>query len=426
MCNRFIEDFSKNVALYTSKCDCFKLKNSCKYDEYDFQFTNRNIRKIFLKGEDCVFHGYQYTKIFELTFSVEMVDFAICYLHEKNIKNMHKLLSYMGEFRNFTNVESNIKMLMREKLKKHLICINTNIFNDYFVHVGFGEYNERDTLYNKNENRLSKIKLDGRNSNHQRYIFVGLNFWIWCFIREDNPRSFIENTEISHKELLNGNFLDFKYEKIEKVKKSLLQGKNINEKIISNIIENVSCECIKYKNFEYTSKNIRDMFKNFKLNNIEDSSNMLYKCQIPYNKKKSFKKISEFYDMALCYLQEKNYIDFFNIISMIGVNKKIIDEILKISYKDIKDYRVNVNLEYHHLKIYTKNEYTDNKKKKSINLWMSDEKFTDFERFNIPFGYFLNISFHRWLSDIITYENPMNKWEQLLKNGLKYKWKFFL
>lgn len=442
MCNRFIKEFADNIAICSNNCDCYNLKNSCKYDN-DFQLTNRNIRKIFIDGEIHGIHGSQYIPLFKtIDFSPEFIDFAICYLHEGNVESFFKIVSHMTQFLFYNpKISDELKLLMRKKLKKHLSCINLNIFSNYVVHVGFGNYNERDGLQKIED--ISCYRKDNRNDfKNQEYVFISLDLWLHVFIEEDNPRTYIHDMDIKGDDLLYKKFLNIENRErnIEKRDVERINGENFQEKLLGKIIENITCDCIYRKTYQYVPKNVRDLFKKFKPAIRLDNKNLIYRCVfIPIDRDvEPYPKIPELFDMALCYLEEKNYIDFFNIISEIGVNddsndsnninEKITQYILRIPYSDIKNYRVNIDIENEIFQVFNVNQYSDKKTLKKVErYWETDFiQITDDERYNIPFSeYFMNITYDRWLSDMLTNIKPMNKWKKLWKNGLKYKWKNF-
>ena len=410
MCNRFIKECADKIALANRKCDCFALKNSCK--NVDFQFTNKNIRKIFVHGE--IYDLYSYGgKIFSLLqFSEVLVDMAMCYLHEGDVENFFTLISSVTEYNCWKpKIDSETKSLLKSKIKNHLSCIPTDLFDDYYVHVGFGEYNERDELTKD----MPKYITDTRGGkSHQEYMVVNLNLWLHTFIEQEKPRTFLYNLST---------FLDAKYLKFENVeKKDKKFTGNFAEKLAKNIIDNLKCRCF-YPN--YTPKNVRDLFKTF---NYPDPE-IIYKKTGVYNEKRAEYDRIEYYNFALDYLYEKNYVDFFNIVSQVGINEKIRNEIFKISYTDVKNYRVNINMKYDSLKIYKKDQIFDNKIRKLIeyaDYQSDDDKITDHNRYNVPFSkHFLNIGYDRWLSDIVTYEQPFIKWKILLRNGLHFGYKTF-
>ena len=418
MCNRFIKECADKICGSICKCDCFALKNSCK--NVDFQFTNKNIRKIFVHAEIYDLHGYGGKIFSSLQFTKVLVDMAICYLHEKDVENFFTLISSVIEY-NFwkTKIDAETKSLLKSKIKNHLPCIPTNLFDHYYVHVGFGEWNERDELIKDRPN----YRTDTRGGiSHQEYMVVNLNLWLHIFIEKDKPRTFLYNLLNSDQDL--STFLDAKYlkfENMEKVNEKKFTG-NFTEKLANNIIENLKCKCV-YLN--YTPKNVRDLFKTFNYSDPE----IIYKKTGIYNEERDKYDKIEYYDFALDYLYEKNYVDFFNIVSQLGINDKIRNEIFKISYTDIKDYRVNINMKYDSLKIYKKDQIFDNKIGKLIeyaDYQSNNDNITDHNRYNIPYSKkFLNIGYDRWLSDIILHDDPFKKWKVLLQNGLKYKLNIF-
>ena len=199
--------------------------------------------------------------------------------------------------------------------------------------------------------------------------------------------------------------------------------------MVQKICDNISCDCILVKSYQYVPKNIRELFKTFIPAIRLDNLNLLYSC-LRYRIGESFNElveIDELHDIALSYLYEKNYIEFFNIVSEIGMNKKIAQHVLRIPYSDVKNYRVNINIKQGLFEVYEKDKYSDNKIVKRIEFYWGDIiEITDYERYNVPFTKnFLNITYDRWLSDMLANKNPIEKWKVLWQNGYKYKWKNF-
>ncbi len=416
MCNRFIKEFADNVSDHASECHCFALKKSCK--DVDFQLTSKKIREVFLKAEIFDLHGYGGKIMTLINFGQEMSDMALCYLHEGDVENFFSLIECAGEY-NFwkRRIDENITKELRSKIRKHLSCVSSNLFDNYYVHVGFGDYNERDELiFGRPTYKTDNKNLKKRNE----YIVISLSYWLQIFITKENPRSHLYNILKAEGDI--SKFLDFKLRMPQYKSKEKKFVGNFPEKLIKNILENLKCDCV-YSN--YTPKNVRDTLKTFDYKDPE----IIYRKTGIFDEDYNYTgSIPQYFNFALDYLYEKNYVDFFNIVSQIGVNEEIIKAVDKISYSDVKDYRVNINVRWKACKLYNKHEYKNNIKNYiEYDFQSDDEKVSNFGRYHIPYSErFLNITYDRWLSDVISHQNPFKKWKLLLENGLKYELNTFL
>lgn len=310
MCNRFLDNFAIKVAKLVTTCDCLSLKSSCKKyhqncnDQQDFQFSNSDIRNIFVNGELEGIHGYEYTPLFKLfDYKPEFVSMAICYLHKGNVQNFMRLISPLMQFDYFGGPEYIEKRRANNKVQKallkriflnHLECIPSTLFDNFLVHVGFGYYNERDEL-----NPLSAYENHRKFANvdfFQQYIVVPLKLWLYVFFSEELPRNFFSNMLKEYQQ--NRNPLDIipdiPFEKLytlrppqfrsyaDVVKNSSLitssdektihinqtpslVSQKIIKKFVDKLIEKLNCTCtIKKSKFcktlVYTPQNIRDIF----------------------------------------------------------------------------------------------------------------------------------------------------------------------
>ena len=149
MCNKFIENIAQKIGQEACLCDCASIKNACRFGAADFQITNKSLRKIFTQGEFYGVYGYDYATMFSnFTYCKEFVDMALCYLHEGDLENFMTLITHLGEYNSYEGgvgirkIDVAILHYAKDRIQKHLHCVSDNLFDNYFVHVGFGDWNE--------------------------------------------------------------------------------------------------------------------------------------------------------------------------------------------------------------------------------------------------------------------------------------------
>ncbi len=432
MCNRFIEDIAWKIGRNVAKCDCVELKNMCKVG-IDFQLTSKNVRTLFTETEFYGAYGYDHSKMFtNFDYRKEFVDMAICYLHEGNIEKFMLLITHLSEhlFQSL-DIDDSIKKYAKDMIKKHISCVPSSLLDKYYVHVGFGSWQERDEL-NLMEKLLEKRRMASIESRYQ-YIFVSLTYWLHIFLTLDKPRTFLlgvlanlqEKNEYNHMQ-------NFKFEN-PVYKKNKMYG-SFKKKLVEKIINILHCDCEKY-DFEYVPVNVRNILKSFTFHSCKP--NFMYDtCQLQNereNEEENKKVFPLFYDIALCYLYEKDYEEFVNIISQIGrrldVSHWLKDHLNCIEYEQIKKYRVNIDMESTVCKLYIKDINRDNiiKKENVDTIHDMGEKLTDHDRYNVAFSSrYFNISFDRWLSDLLVHQDPLIHWQKIWERGLSQGWKSFL
>ena len=377
MCNRFLDNFANEVGkrvVGVATCSCLSLKMSCKnYKKHgethkpDFQFSNPDIRNIFVNGEFDGIHGYDYTPLFRLfAYKPEFVSMAICYLHEGDVENFMTLIQPLMQFdyseanpkyAEKTRVNNKVqKALLKKIFLNHLECIPNTLFDDFLVHVGFGSYNERDEL-------RSHFEFEGRKrfpdvEFFQQYIIVPFKLWLYVFFSEEFPRTFFSNM-LKEYQKKNTNPLDIipdiPFEKLFTLRSpqfrsyaDVVKGASlvsfdeklpqktqisstsststqiIIEKFVNKLIEKLNCTCTMKKSkfcpkLVYTPQNIRDIFPTI---DIQYRSGMWYSDVILWEKYVEGEDTKQFFplqflDMAMCYFHEENFVEFFNIISQV-------------------------------------------------------------------------------------------------------------
>lgn len=442
MCNNFIEDIAWKIGKKVAKCDCVNLKTLCSEKNPTFQFTSKDVRQLFTETEFYGAHGYDYSEMFRnFDYRREFVDMALCYLHEENVEKFFLLISHMSEY-NYgnLNIDPSIKLYAKNLIQRHLSCISLNLFDKYYVHVGFGEWNERDELELWDFWLIHKHKRFTSLDSHQKYIEVTLSYWLRVFLTEEKPRTHMYNDLIrANKENKPpyGYLPDFKFE-VEKCEMSKIQKFSKTEifiqKLGKRILNVLECKCVKYKGFQYVPVNIRNILKSFKLHSHQIGF-MYDICRFKtYMDTDEIKVIPLFLDMALCCLYEKDYTEFVNIAASVGMKLNLGTWLKKhinvVNYTDVKKYRVNIDMIHKECwKLYIKGRKKDNtiKKHNEYSIHAMSEKCTDFERYGSPFSKkYLNINLDRFLSDLMVHDNPYPIWQKIWKKGLKNKSNIFL
>ena len=439
MCNNFIEDIAWKIGRKLAKCDCVKLKSLCKVGIH-FQLTSRNVRSLFTETEFYGAHGYDFSVMFtNFNYCKEFVDMALCYLHEGDIEKFFLLVSHMSEY-NYGNlkVNSTITSYAKKEIEKHLSCISFSLLDKYYVHVGFGEWNERDDLRTIQFLSTHKYRRFANKSlTNQEYISVTLSYWLHIFLTEEKPRSFMYQVFLkANKDQDPHVYLpNFKFEKYNlKTNKQTfkIQG-NFSQKLGKRVLDILSCECIKYKDFEYVPRNVINILKSFQFHS--QNTGFMYRiCRFKTEGEQETDEIPVvplFLDIALCCLYEKDYEEFVNIAEQVGkelnLGMKLRNHIDIVSYKDVKKYRVNIDdMGAGRCQLYLKAGKKDNKVKRNDG-YGTFERCTDYERFGKPFcKRFLNISFDRFLSDLLVHLNPYSFWQKIWKRGWKSRSNVFL
>ena len=435
MCNNFIEDIAWKIGRKVAKCDCVKLKSLCKVGIH-FQLTSRNVRSLFTETEFYGAHGYDFAVMFtNFNYCKEFVDMALCYLHEGNIEKFFLLISHMSEY-NYgnLNVNSTIKAYAKKEIEKHLSCISLSLLDKYYVHVGFGEWNERDDLRTIQFLSTHKYRRFANKSlTKQEYISVTLTYWLHIFLTEEKPRSFMYQVFLkANKDEDPYVYLpNFKFEKYNLNKQTFKIQGNFSQKLGKRVLDILSCECIKYKDFEYVPRNVINILKSFQFHS--QNTGFMYRiCRFKTEEDTDeIPVVPLFLDIALCCLYEKDYEEFVNIAGQVGRElnlgmylKKHLDV---VSYKDVKKYRVNINdMGRGGCQLYLKAGKKDNLVKRHDEYGMF-ESCTDYERFGKPFSRrFLNISFDRFLSDLLVHPNPYPIWQKIWQRGLNSTSNIFL
>lgn len=455
MCNRFIEDVAWKVAKEVAACDCVELKSRCRFRGEDFQLTNKSLRRIFTQGEFYGVYGYDYATMFtNFKFCKEFVDMALCYLHEGDLDNFHTLVQYLGEYTSYADgpkgpkIDDTVRKYAKDMVKKHLHCIPNFLLNNHFVHVGFGPWNERDELF-LNDNNIRMVKFT-KIGGHQEYMYVSFSFWLYIFLTEEKPRAYFHDMLVKFNQEGKDRFCPdiphidifdvLKPEKLDKLEKKF-KG-DFNARLCEKILEAMKCNCLKvrilrtrkllkYKNFEYVPRNVRDIFKTFNCHGI---LGFYYNCCQFRGEENENKAIPLFADMALNCLYEKDFQELINIVSDVGkelkIRKVLRNHIHCISYNDVKKYRVNIDMQgTAGNELYVKDVIRNKTKRKrnERDFWTDGNKCTDHERYNVAFSdRYFNISLDRWLSDVIAYKDPRPIWKGIWKRGLKNKWTHFL
>ena len=437
MCNNFIEDIAWKIGRKMAKCDCVKLKGACKVGIH-FQMTSKNIRFLFTETEFYGAHGYDFSVMFtNFNYCKEFVDMALCYLHEGDIEKFFLLVSHMSEY-NYgnLNINSTIKSYAKNEIEKHLSCISLPLLDNYYVHVGFGEWNERDDLRTIEFLSTHKYRRFANKSlTNQEYISVTLSYWLHIFLTEEKPRSFMYQVFLkANKDEDPHVFLpNFKFEKYNlKTNKQTfkIQG-NFTQKLGKRVLDILACECIKYKDFEYVPRNVINILKSFKFHS-HDTGFMYRICRFKTSEDTDeIPVVPLFLDIALCCLYEKDYEEFVNIAGQVGrelnLGMNLRNHIDIVSYKNVKKYCVNIQINNTHAcKLYLKSGKKDNKIKRHDEYGMF-EKYTDYERYGKPYSKrFLNISLDRFLSDLLVHPNPYPIWQQIWQRGLNSRSTIFL
>jgi hypothetical protein len=441
MCNNFIEDVAWKVGRKVCKCECVKLKSLCAWRNPNFQLTSKNIRSLFTETEFYGAHGYDFSVMFtNFNYRKEFVDMALCYLHEGDIEKFFLLISHMSEY-NYgnLNINSSIKVYAKKEIEKHLSCISLSLLEKYFVHVGFGEWNERDELRPMEFLLTHKCKRFANKSleipvKKQEYISVSLSYWLHIFLTQDKPRSYMyeiltkadENSEDPN------TFLpDYKFEQIKLKKEIFKMSGNFNQKLGKRILNVLSCDCVRYKEFQYVPSNIRNIIKSFQFHS-RDTGFMYNICRFQEERDTDeILVVPLFLDIALCCLYEKDYEEFVNIAGQVGKElnlgmylKKHIDI---VSYNDANKYRVNIDIKMRRCKLYLRAGKKDDRVKRHDEQGMF-KQCTDYERYGIPFSdRFININFDRFLSDILLHPDSFERfWNSLWIQGLKNNSNIFL
>ena len=423
MCNNFIEDIAWKIGRKMAKCDCVKLKDACKERKPSFQLTSGNVRSLFTETEFYGAHGYDFSVMFtNFDYCKEFVDMALCYLHEGDIEKFFLLVSHMSEY-NYgnLNINSSIKEYAKKQIEKHLSCISLPLLDNYYVHVGFGEWNERDDLRTIEFLSTHKYRRFANKSlTNQEYISVTLSYWLHIFLTEEKPRSFMyevflkaNKDEDPHVYLPN-----FKFEHVNTKKQAFKIQGNFSQKLGKRVLDILSCECIKYKDFEYVPRNVINILKSFQFHS-HDRGFMYRICRFKTSEDTDeIPVVPLFLDIALCCLYEKDYEEFVNIAGQVGTELNLGMNLRKhidiVSYKDVKKYLVNIQINNTHAcKLYLKSGKKDNKIKRHDEYGMF-EKYTDYERYGKPYSKrFLNISFDRFLSDLLVHPNPYPIWQKI-------------
>ena len=443
MCNNFIEDIAWKIGRKVAKCDCVELKGMCRERDVGFQFTSKSIRALFTETEFYGAHGYDFSVMFKnFNYCKEFIDMALCYLHEGNIEKFFLLISHM--YYGDLDISAYLKSYAKKLINQHLSCISLDLLKNYYVHVGFGEWNERDDLRPIDFLTTHKYKrFANRNITRHEYISVTLSYWLHVFLTQEKPRTYMydvflqanENNEDPHKYLP-----DFEFEKKDKKDKKQVpkNSGNFNQKLGQRIVDVLSCECVRYKEFQYVPGNIRNILKSFKFHD-HDSGFMYNICRFKIEgdideDTDEIKVVPLFLDIALCCLYEKDYEEFVNIAGQIGkklnLGMWLKNHIGAVSYNDAKKYRVNIDMEHKKCwKLYLKGGKKDNKNKKhnEYSYCGMAEKCTDFERYGKPFSSkYLNISFDRFLSDLIVHTDPYTFWQKIWHRGLNSRSTIFL
>ena len=447
MCNRFLDSFANEVGKRVATCSCLSLKMSCKnYKKHgethgkthksDFQFSNPDVRNIFVNGEFEGIHGYDYTPLFRLfDYKPEFVSMAICYLHEGDVENFMTLIQPLMQFdHSHANPKYIEKRRVNNKVQKallkkiflnHLECIPNTLFDDFLVHVGFGSYNERDELrplsHYENRKRFPDVEF------FQQYIIVPFKLWLYVFFSEEFPRTFFSNMlkdyqkkdrnpldiipDIpfaklftlrppqfrSYADVVKGSSLISSNEKqqiLNTVKISSTPTRSTIEKFVNKLIEKLNCTCTMKKNkfcskLVYTPQNIRDIFPTI---DIEYRPGMWYSDVILWEKYVEGEDTKQFFplqflDMAMCYFHEENFVEFFNIISQ--VMRKKDQEIFQkakemisshvncvsLSSATIRKYNVNIDMsKWGRSQIYDKTKIFDRINKKDQSDYFDIER----------------------------------------------------
>ena len=437
MCNNFIEDIAWKIGRKMAKCDCVILKSLCKERKPSFQLTSRDVRSLFTETEFYGAHGYDCTVMFtNFNYCKEFVDMALCYLHEGDIEKFFLLISHLTEF-NYGNLDiaSSIKEYAKKEIEKHLSCISLDVLDKYYVHVGFGEWNERDELrsmqflFTYNYRRFANKSLT-----NQEYISVTLSYWLHIFLTEEKPRSYMYEVFLKANKDKEDAYVflpNFKFEHVrtKTMKTFKIQG-NFSQKLGKRILDILSCECIKYKDFEYVPRNVINLLKSFQFHS-HDRGFMYRICRFKTSEDTNeIPVVPLFLDIALCCLYEKDYEEFVNIAGQVGkklnLGMKLRPHIDIVSYKDVSKYRVNIDMKMKACQLYLKSGKKDNKIKRHDEHGMF-ESCTDYERYGIPFSKrFLNISFDRFLSDLLIHSNPYLFWQKIHRRSLTEKSRIFL
>jgi hypothetical protein len=466
MCNNFIEDVAWKVGRKVCKCDCGELKRLCVWRNPKFQLTSKNIRSLFTETEFYGAHGYDFSVMFtNFNYCKEFVDMALCYLHEGDIKKFFLLISHMSEF-NYgnLNINSTIKVYAKKEIEKHLSCISLSLLEKYYVHVGFGEWNERDELRPMEFLLTHKCKRFANKSleipvKKQNYISVSLSYWLHIFLTQHKPRSYMYEvlTKINENHEDPNAFLpDYKFEQIKLKKEVFKMSGNFNQKLGKRILNVLSCECVRYKEFQYVPNNIRNIIKSFQFHS-HDKGFMYNICRFQKERDADERDADEkdaderdaderdaderdtdeipvvplFLDIALCCLYEKDYEEFVNIAGQVGKElnlgmylKKHIDI---VNYNDAKKYRVNIDMKMLRCKLYLRAGKKDDRIKRHDDQGMF-KQCTDYERYGIPFSdRFININFDRFLSDLLIHPDSFERlWNSLRIRGLKNNSNIFL
>ena len=359
MCNNFIEDIAWKIGRKVAKCDCVELKEMCRERNVGFQLTSKNIRALFTETEFYGAHGYDFYVMFKnFDYSKEFVDMALCYLHEGNVEKFFLLISHMSEY-NYgdLNISSYLKSYAKRLINQHLPCISLDLLKNYFVHVGFGEWNERDELRPIDFLKTHKYRRFANSLlTSNEYISVTLSYWLHIFLTQEKPRTYMrqvflqanENNEDPHKYLPD---FEFEFEKF-KIKEEIRKiSGNFNQKLGWRILDVLSCECVRYKGFQYVPANVRNILKSFKFHDHE--SGFMYNICRFKNREDIDEDTDEipvvplFLDIALCCLYEKDYEEFVNIAGQVGKELNLgiwlRSHINIVSYNDVKKYRVNID-----------------------------------------------------------------------------------
>ena len=224
---------------------------------------------------------------------------------------------------------------------------------------------------------------------------------------------------------------NFKFEKYNLNKQTFKIQGNFSQKLGKKVLDILSCECIKYKDFEYVPRNVINILKSFQFHS-QDTGFMYRICRFKIEgDTDEIPVVPLFLDIALCCLYEKDYEEFVNIAGQVGRELNLGMNLRKhidiVSYKDVKKYRVNINdMGRGGCQLYLKAGKKDNKVKRNDG-YGTFERCTDYERFGKPFcKRFLNISFDRFLSDLLVHLNPYAIWQKIWKRGWKSRSNVFL
>ena len=413
MCNRFIEQISTKIVEHAVTCECFKLKNLCKLNA-NFKFSNKDVRDVIVLGEfDGVYmmDGLSLSKFLEMY--GEDLHMAICYLHEQNVSSFFALVQQYSE----SNQNELIPLKLhtyRNQLKKliieHLSCIPSTLFDTYKILIQFD-----DTQNIWHHKLLTDTKNYGIYSGgYEGYIIISLKLWLYIFLTQEShlttASKILADLILDKADPRTCSIPDIGFEELIKLNKGDIQVNqdivlniNFHTKLIENVINKISCKCdklCKITDFKYSSFEIRRIFRDFSWTGDQE---MLYHCvNIPnIESDNSFR--NEFYDFAMCYFHEGDYLEFFKIIAQ------------RIHFMRNNDTRLR-DLLRNHLNCAPANIL----RKKIVCINMIDTLYTMPKFLNINAKVdedtYLVVNFYRWIKDIIDYDNPTGKWFNMWEN----------